>query len=60
MPLTGGIEGAKAAMAMLQAAGMGEVKLNVYEGVGHEACTAELDDVLAFLRRVIPHQSSKL
>ncbi len=47
---------------MLQAAGMADVKLNVYDGMGHEACATELDDVLSFLRRAVPgtEERSKL
>ena len=59
---SGGINGAKAAVGMLQAAGMADVKLNVYDGMGHEACATELDDVLSFLRRAVPgtEERSKL
>lgn len=52
--IPGGADGARAAAEHLRKAGVADVDLKIYHGMGHAATEEELRDILVWLHRVLP------
>ena len=52
--IPGGVTAVQKTRGMLKTLGIADVELMLYEGMGHSASMAELNDVLRWMRRVVP------
>jgi len=52
--IPGGVSAVQKTRDMLKTLGVADVELMLYEGLGHSASMAELNDVLRWMRRVVP------
>lgn len=58
--IPGGAAGAQLARDELSGLGMKHLELIIYDGMGHSACDKELHDVLRWLQRTLPEETSRL